>query len=120
MYALTNNRTWYQAEAIAYSLQVFHRGTIIGEQQTTMGWANAAPMWFHICEKEFGNGWWSVYVENRKLVHEVTKASWEGVGVKSDITPDFEKGGTTVDAREVALAFEKNKWRNFWEEQEEL
>jgi C-terminal processing protease CtpA/Prc len=120
VYVLTNNRTIHQAEGIAYSLQVFDRGTIVGEQLSTMGLVNHKLVQFPICEKKFGKGWWSIYAETLKLVHEVTNASWQGVGVKSDIFTGWTEGDATGRAREVAISFEKNRGRNVWEVQEEL
>lgn len=114
IYVLTNNRTAFEAEGIAYSLQAYGRGTVVGEQEATMGWANLEPTRHRICEEEFGEGWWSVYAQDMKLEHHVTGSSWDDVGVKSDILAGWEEGSD--HAREAAIALEKNKGREVQEE----
>jgi len=114
VYVLTNNRTAFEAEEIAYSLQAYGRAKVIGEHETTMGWASPAPVPHPICEEEFGEGWWSVYARDMKLVHHVTGSSWDGVGVKSDILAGWEEGSDR--AREAAIALERNKGREVQEE----
>jgi len=114
VYVLTNNRTAFEAEGIAYSLQAYGRGKVVGEQEATMGWANPEPVRHAICEEEFGEGWWSVFAQDMRLVHHVTKSSWDGVGVKSDILAGWEEGSDR--ARDVAIALAKSKGREVQEE----
>jgi len=114
IYVLTNNRTAFEAEGIAYSLQAYGRGTVVGEQEATMGWANLPSARHYICEEEFGEGWWWIYMQDKKLEHHVTGSSWDGVGVKSDILAGWEEGSD--HAKEAVIALEKNKGREVQEE----
>lgn len=76
LYILTSARTGSAAEATAYTLQAAKRATIVGE--TSAGAANPggpAPV----------GGGFSVFVSRGAPINAVTKANWEGVGVKPDV-----------------------------------
>lgn len=76
LYILTSGRTGSAAEATAYTLQAARRAVIVGE--TSGGAANpGGPV-------QVGDGF-SVFVSNGTPVNAVTKANWEGTGVKPDV-----------------------------------
>jgi hypothetical protein len=76
VYVLTSGHTFSGAEEFAYNLQCRKRGTIVGE--TTGGGAhpvNAHPLGEHL----------TVGIPFMRAENPITKANWEGVGVKPDI-----------------------------------
>lgn len=76
LYILTSGRTGSAAEATAYTLQAAKRAIIVGE--TSGGAANpGGPV-------PVGDGF-SIFVSQGTPVNAVTKANWEGVGVKPDV-----------------------------------
>lgn len=111
VYVLTNNRTMHEAEMAAYSLQAYGRAVVVGETAATEGWGHPREERFEIGEQVFGKGWWSMYVETLRFVHDATGTDWDQVGVKSDVMVDE----TVVEehchhkARLAAIAFEKEK-----------
>ncbi|KAE9378929.1 ClpP/crotonase [Stipitochalara longipes BDJ] len=119
VYVLTNNRTMNQAELIAYTVQAYGRGVVIGEQETTLGWAHPMETRVSLLEEEFGAGWWSIWVQTVRVVHEATGKDWENVGVKSDIVVDemVQEEHCRHKARLAAIEIEKNK---VFEVQDEL
>ncbi|MBZ4418572.1 S41 family peptidase [Myxococcus sp. RHSTA-1-4] len=77
VYVLTDGDTFSAAELLAYDLQARSRARVVGE--ATHGGANpgvALPMDEHFI----------VTVPMGQTVHAVTKTSWEGVGVKPDMS----------------------------------
>jgi Peptidase family S41 len=111
VYVLTSRRTLIEAEMIAYSVQKYGRGIVVGEEETTGGWAHPTEVRVGLCEEEFGDGWWGMYVRTRRLVHAATGWSWEEVGVTSDVVVEE----TAIEehcrhkARLAAIEFERNK-----------
>lgn len=91
-------------EHLAYDLKEFNRATaIIGEGNgTTAGMANYYNKPWYICEEQFGKHWWTVLVRNQKPVHGKTGASWEGVGVMSDVVAGQGEWKHITDAAGVA------------------
>ena len=77
VFALTAHRTFSGGEELAYDIQSFKRGTIVGE--VTGGGANPGgpvPLGHHFV----------AFVPSGYPVNPVTKSNWEGVGVKPDIS----------------------------------
>jgi hypothetical protein len=111
VYVLTNNRTMLHAEMIAYSVQKYGRGVVVGEQESTMGWARPMEVRVELCEDEFGKGWWGMFLQTLRLVHVATGWDWQDVGVRSDVVVEE----TVVDehcrhkARLAAIEVERNK-----------
>jgi len=111
VYVLTNNRTMLHAEMLAYSVQKYGRGVVVGEQESTAGWARPMDVWVELCEEEFGKGWWGMSVQTLRLVHVATGWNWQDVGVRSDVVVEE----TVVDehcrhkARLAAIEVERNK-----------
>lgn len=79
IYLLTSAYTFSCAEQFAYDLQNLKRVTIVGE--TTGGGAN--PGGFASLGEGFG-----FFVPTGRAYSEVTKANWEGTGVKPDVATD--------------------------------
>src|SRR5437763_520244 len=77
VYVLTSGRTFSGAEEFAYNLQTQKRATIVGE--TTGGGAHPTRG-FRVTD-HFGVG-----VPFARSINPVTKTSWEGTGVKPDVT----------------------------------
>jgi hypothetical protein len=76
LYILVSGRTGSAAEALPYTLQAARRAIVVGE--TTGGAANPgspAPL---------GDGF-SIFISRGSPINAVTKANWEGTGVKPDI-----------------------------------
>lgn len=76
LYILISGRTGSAAEATAYTLQAAGRAVIVGE--ASAGAANPGGT------AALGDGF-SVFVSDGTPVNPVTKANWEGVGVKPDV-----------------------------------
>jgi hypothetical protein len=106
LFVLTTNETFSGAEDMAYNLQAFKRASaIVGEgNESTAGAAHPINTARYLCEKDFGNMWWSVAVPNLKPVHEITGTNWEGIGVKSDVIAGEGDWKGVGDAKEVATA----------------
>jgi len=111
VYVLTNNNTMNEAELIAYTVQKYGRGVVIGEQEATGGWASPQAVRFPLCEEEFGEGWWSMYLQTSRLVHVATGTNWEDVGVKSDVVVEEtgEEEHCHHKGRLAAIEMEKKK-----------
>jgi hypothetical protein len=111
VYVLTNNRTMLHAEMIAYSVRVYGRGVVVGEQESTAGWARPMEVWVDLCEEEFGKGWWGMCLQTLRLVHVATGWNWQDVGVRSDVVVEE----TVADehcrhkARLAAIEVERNE-----------
>lgn len=78
LYVLTSHRTFSAAEGLAYEIQGFKRGTIVGE--TTGGGANPT----NGGNSHLGYGF-SAFVPTGYVVSAATGTNWEGVGVKPNI-----------------------------------
>ncbi len=78
LYVLTSHRTFSAAEGLAYEIQGFKRGTIVGE--TTGGGANPT----NDGNTRLGYGF-SAFVPTGYVVSAATGTNWEGVGVKPDV-----------------------------------
>jgi len=76
VYVLTSKRTGSAAEEFAYDIQQLKRGTLIGE--TTAGGANPGAM-------VRLNEHFAAFIADGRAVNPVSKANWEGVGVKPDV-----------------------------------
>jgi retinol-binding protein 3 len=76
VYVLTSNRTFSAAEEFSYNLKNLKRATIVGE--VTGGGANTGEV-FRIDER------FSIFIPTGRAINPITKANWEGVGVKPDI-----------------------------------
>jgi hypothetical protein len=79
VFALTSHWTFSAAEELAYDLQSFKRGVIVGE--TTGGGANPSAGGGNV---SLGHGF-SANVPTGHVVNPITGTNWEGVGVKPDI-----------------------------------
>lgn len=85
VFVLTSRWTFSAAEELAYDLQSFKRGIVVGE--TTGGGANPsaaggmAPL---------GHGFFA-NVPTGYVVNPATKTNWEGVGVKPDVAASAEE-----------------------------
>jgi len=104
IYVLTNRWTRLQAELLAYSLQVYQRAVIVGEEVPTAGWAGPRRTTVELCEDVFGKGWWGIWLQTLRTVHLATGSNWLRGGVKSDVV--VEENG---DPRLAAIAFEKRR-----------
>lgn len=76
VYVLVSDSTFSAAEELAYTLQQYHRATLIGEK--TPGGANPGRG-FQITSD------FEVFVPMGQAVHPITKSNWEGIGVNPDI-----------------------------------
>ena len=88
VYVLTSSRTFSGGEELAYDFQALKRGTVIGE--VTGGGAHPTRP-FRIHERFFA------YIPYAQSINPITKANWEGVGVKPDVAVAAD------DALNVAL-----------------
>lgn len=79
VYVLTSHTTFSAAENLAYEIQSFKRGTIVGE--TTGGGANPSG---GAGLPPLGHGF-TAQIPNGYVVNPVTGKNWEGVGVKPNI-----------------------------------
>lgn len=77
LYVLTSHKTFSAAEGLAYEIQAFKRGTIVGE--TTGGGANPT----NNGNAQLGYGF-SAFVPTGYVVSAATGTNWEGVGVQAD------------------------------------
>ena len=77
VYVLTSVLTFSGGEEFAYDVQAFKRGVIVG--QTTGGGANPGG------PQPLGHGF-TVFVPTGLVKHPATGMSWEGVGVKPDVS----------------------------------
>ncbi|KSB88330.1 hypothetical protein AS593_09290 [Caulobacter vibrioides] len=97
VFVLTAARTFSAAEAFAYSLKANGRAVLVGEK--TRGGGNPAnrpspPLGFGL----------SVFVPNGQVVHPLTGAGWEGVGVIPDVAPAPDAALTEAYRRALAVA----------------
>jgi len=111
VYVLTNNNTMIYAELIAYTVQVYGRGVVVGESEATFGWAHPTDTRFGLCEEEFGEGWWDMYLQTLTMVHEATGKNWEQGGVKSDVVVEetVQEEHCQHKARLAAIEIERKK-----------
>lgn len=79
VFVLTSHWTFSAAEGLAYEIQSFKRGVIIGE--TTGGGANPSAGGGAV---DIGHGF-SANVPTGYVVNSVTGTNWEGMGVKPDV-----------------------------------
>ncbi|MGC1107501.1 MAG: S41 family peptidase [Candidatus Acidiferrales bacterium] len=79
VFVLTSHRTFSAAEDLAYDLQSFKRGTIVGE--TTGGGANPSMSGG---SASLGHGFFAD-IPTGYVVNAATGTNWEGVGVKPDV-----------------------------------
>ena len=80
VYILTSHWTFSAAEGLAYEVQAFRRGVIVGE--TTGGGANPST---GSGAMDLGHGFWA-NVPVGYVVNAVTGTNWEGVGIQPDAT----------------------------------
>lgn len=76
VYVLTSQRTFSAAEEFAYNLQSRKRAIVVGE--ATGGGAHPGSM------QRIGA--FMLFVPSGRAINPVTKANWEGTGVRPDIT----------------------------------
>jgi retinol-binding protein 3 len=79
VFVLTSRSTFSAAEGLAYAIQAFKRGTIVGE--TTGGGANPSAGGGGV---QLGHGF-VANVPTGYVVNATTGTNWEGVGVKPDV-----------------------------------
>lgn len=99
VYVLTSRTTFSAAECLAYEIQSFKRGVIVGE--TTGGGANPTG---GAGLPPLGYGF-SVNIPTGYVVNPVTGTNWEGTGVK----PDLEAPAAEALGRAWAAAAERLK-----------
>jgi hypothetical protein len=85
VFVLTSRRTFSAAEGLAYEIQIFKRGVIVGE--TTRGGANPFSGGG---TTSLGHGF-SARVPMGHVVSAITGTNWEGEGVKPDIIAPAEQ-----------------------------
>ena len=95
LYVLTSHRTFSAAEGLAYEIQAFKRGTIVGE--TTGGGANPT----NNGNAQLGYGF-SAFVPTGYVVSAATGTNWEGVGVKPNV--DLSASDALGEAWSLAAA----------------
>lgn len=95
VFVLTSHSTFSAAEALAYDIQSFKRGMIIGE--TTGGGANPSAGGGML---PLGDGFFA-RVPTGYVVNAVTKTNWEDVGVKPDV--EVPAGDALTKAWSLAL-----------------
>lgn len=76
VYILTSKYTFSAAEASAYNLNTLKRSLIVGE--TTRGGANPGER-FRLSDH------FEVFIPTGQAINPITKANWEGIGIKPDI-----------------------------------
>jgi hypothetical protein len=92
LFILISARTASAAEAFAYTMQSAKRATVVGE--VSLGAANpGAPV-------DAGNGF-NVFVSFASPINQMTKANWEGRGVKPDVA--VASAAAPETARRLAL-----------------
>jgi retinol-binding protein 3 len=82
IYVLVGKRTSSAAEAFAYTLQSYKKGTIVGD--TTMGEANPGYL-FPINAELY------IMIPAFESIHPMTKTNWQGKGVTPDVQIDADK-----------------------------
>ena len=87
VYVLTSHNTFSGGEECAYDLQTLKRATLVGE--VTGGGANPGG------DVKVADHF-TVFVPTGRAVNPVTKANWEGVGVKPDIVTTAAKALDTA------------------------
>ncbi len=97
VFVLTAARTFSAAEAFAYSLKANGRAVLVGEK--TRGGGNPAnrpspPLGFGLV----------VFVPNGQVVHPLTGAGWEAVGVAPDVATAPDAALTEAYRRALAVA----------------
>lgn len=85
VFVLTSKSTFSAAEGLAYDIQAFKRGTIVGE--TTGGGANPSAGGGQV---QLGHNF-VANIPTGYVVNAVTGTNWEGVGVKPDVAVPVEQ-----------------------------
>ena len=80
VFVLTSRLTFSAAEGLAYEIQAFKRGLIVGE--TTGGGAHPSNQGFGAVPLGYG---FSAFVPTGDVINPVTRTNWEGVGVKPNV-----------------------------------
>jgi hypothetical protein len=102
LFVLTSNNTMAAGEEMAYNIQVFGRGKVIGQgAEKTYGLTSMWSKPRFMCEEIFGKGWWMAMIPDRRFIHALTGKSWEGVGVRSDVVAGRGEWDGVEDAEEV-------------------
>jgi retinol-binding protein 3 len=89
VYVLTSSSTFSAAEEFTYNLQARARAIIVGE--TTGGGAHpggTVPIGSHLV----------VFIPSGRAINPITKANWEGIGVKPEIPVARDKALETAHA----------------------
>ena len=122
LYVLTNNRTLFATELVAYPLQGYGRAIVVGENEATGGWSHPRETRIRLCEEDFGKEWWTMYVQTLRLENMATGKAFEGKGVRSDIVVEetVEEEHCRHKARAAAIEFERNRESKVAEVQDEL
>jgi len=94
LYVLVDGGTGSAAESFAYTLQSAKRATVVGERSA--GAANPGGM------IDIGQGF-SVFVSNGTPVNPITRANWEGAGIKPDVVAPSD------NALDVALRLARTR-----------
>ena len=94
VFVLTSHWTFSAGEALAYDIQSFKRGLVVGE--TTAGGANPSTSGM----MPLGHGFFA-QVPNGYIVNAATGTNWEGVGVKPDVEVPADQA--FAKARSLAL-----------------
>jgi len=89
---LTSKNTGSCAEEFAYDIQQLKRGTLIGE--TTAGGANPGSM-----VRLSAN--FAAFIADGRAVNPVSKANWEGVGVKPDVSVPADDALSTAHVQAI-------------------
>ena len=76
VYILTSKHTFSAAEAFAYNFNILKRAIIVGE--TTRGGANPGER-FRLSDH------FEVFIPTGQAINPISKANWEGIGIKPDI-----------------------------------
>jgi|SRR5579872_296549 len=92
VFCLTTHRTFSGGEELAYDIQAFKRGRVVGE--ATGGGAHP------VFPRPLGHGF-MVGMPTGYGVHPVTGSNWEGVGVKPDI--EVPAGQALIEAHRLAV-----------------
>jgi AcrR family transcriptional regulator len=92
VYVLTSKHTGSCAEEFAYDIQQLKRGTLVGE--TTAGGANPGSM-------VRLNANFAAFIADGRAVNPVSKANWEGVGVKPDVPVPADDALSTAHVQAI-------------------
>lgn len=90
---LTSQRTFSGGEELAYDVQAFKRGVIVGER--TGGGANPSDV------EQLGHGFWAL-VPDGYVVNPATGGNWEGRGVTPDVPVSADMAVVTAERLAIA------------------